>query len=80
MGPRPRDVIRGRGLITVGDEQREVARGTAILIPAGAEHAIRHIGSEALDYVSATAPPFQADIDGDGWRPRYRRRPADREG
>jgi len=72
-------VIRGRGLMTVDGENNEVEAGTAILIPAGAEHAIRNIGSEPLEYISATTPPFPADIEGDRWEPGYepseRRRP-----
>lgn len=67
-------VVSGRGLMIVGDEEREVEAGASILIPAGVEHAIRNIGAEPLEYISATAPPFPADIDGDSWRPRYDRR------
>jgi mannose-6-phosphate isomerase-like protein (cupin superfamily) len=55
--------------MTIGDEQREVEAGTAVLIPPGAQHSIRNIGSETLEYVSATAPPFPAEIAGDRWRP-----------
>jgi mannose-6-phosphate isomerase-like protein (cupin superfamily) len=73
-------VVRGRGLMIVGDEEREVEAGTAILIPAGAEHAIRNIGIEPLEYISATTPAFPADIDGDSWQPRYKQRAADDEG
>src|ERR687887_2249394 len=62
-------VFRGRGLMTVGGEQREVEAGTAVLIPPGAEHSIRNTGSEPLEYVSATAPPFPAEIAGDRWQP-----------
>jgi mannose-6-phosphate isomerase-like protein (cupin superfamily) len=67
-------LVRGRGLMIVEDEEYEVEAGTAILIPAGAEHAIRNIGAEPLEYVSATAPPFAADIDGDRWEPKYERK------
>jgi mannose-6-phosphate isomerase-like protein (cupin superfamily) len=73
-------VVRGRGLMTVDDEEREVEAGTAILIPAGAKHAIRNIGSEALEYVSATTPPFPADVDADIWQPRYEQTAAEDEG
>ena len=61
-------IIRGRGLMLVGDEEREVEAGTAILIPAGAEHAIRNVGLEPLEYVSATTPGFAAEVEGDTWR------------
>jgi mannose-6-phosphate isomerase-like protein (cupin superfamily) len=62
-------VIRGRGLMIVRGEEREVEAGAAILIPAGSEHAIRNIGTEPLEYISATTPPFPADIDGNTWQP-----------
>jgi mannose-6-phosphate isomerase-like protein (cupin superfamily) len=51
-------VIRGRGVMTVGDEQQEVDAGTMILVPPRTGHAIRNTGNEPLVYVSATAPPF----------------------
>jgi mannose-6-phosphate isomerase-like protein (cupin superfamily) len=59
--------------MTVDDEQREVEAGDAVLIPAGAEHAIRNIGSGPLEYVSVTTPPFPVQISGDTWQPGYER-------
>jgi mannose-6-phosphate isomerase-like protein (cupin superfamily) len=53
-------IVAGRGLMHVADEEREVGPGTMILVPKGASHAIRNVGSEELAYVSATAPPFDA--------------------
>jgi mannose-6-phosphate isomerase-like protein (cupin superfamily) len=73
-------IVRGRGLMIVDNEEREVEAGQAILIPAGAEHAIRNTGSEPLEYVSATTPPFPADIADDTWRPRHTRKAADGSG
>ena len=54
-------IIRGRGLMKVGDEEREVRPGTIVFVPAGTGHAIRSIGEEPLAYVSATTPPFDAE-------------------
>ena len=62
-------IVRGRGLMIVDDEQREVAEGTAVVIPPGAKHAIRNTGTEPLEYVSATAPPFPAEVANATWRP-----------
>jgi mannose-6-phosphate isomerase-like protein (cupin superfamily) len=73
-------IVRGRGLMIVDNEEREVETGMAILIPAGAEHAIRNTGTDPLEYISATTPPFPADIDGDSWQVSYERRAADDEG
>ena len=52
-------IVRGRGLMKVGDEEQEVAAGTLIFVPPQTGHAIRNIGGEPLVYVSATAPPFE---------------------
>src|SRR5919112_1161895 len=46
-------IVQGTGLMTVEHEKREVHRGTAVVIPPGAEHAIRSVGQETLVYVSA---------------------------
>ena len=51
-------VVRGRGLMHVGDEGTEVSSGTMIVIPPGQPHRIQSIGDEPLTYVSATVPPF----------------------
>lgn len=66
-------VVRGRGLMIVDDEALEIEAGSAVLIPAPAKHAIRNTGIEPLEYISATAPPFPAEISGDTWQPRYER-------
>jgi mannose-6-phosphate isomerase-like protein (cupin superfamily) len=62
-------IIRGRGEMTVGGETREVGEGTLVLVPPGHEHAIRNPGPDQLTYVSATAPPFSAEVSGDTWTP-----------
>ena len=57
-------IIRGRGLMKVGHEEREVSAGTLIFIPPGVGHAIRNVGDEPLTYVSATSPPFELPPSG----------------
>jgi mannose-6-phosphate isomerase-like protein (cupin superfamily) len=57
-------VVRGRGLMKVGEEEQEVRAGTLVLIPPGTSHAIRNTGSEPLVFVSATAPPFDLPPEG----------------
>ena len=51
-------IVRGRGLMRVGDEQQEVVAGTLVFVPPDTPHAIRNTGEEPLVYVSATAPPI----------------------
>jgi mannose-6-phosphate isomerase-like protein (cupin superfamily) len=70
-------VVRGRGLMIVDDEALEIEAGSAALIRAGAKHAIRNTGIEPLEYISATAPPFPAEISGDTWQPGYERSSGD---
>ncbi len=53
-------IVRGRGLMRVGDEEAEVRAGTLVYVPPGSGHAVRNTGEEPLVYVSATAPPFEA--------------------
>jgi mannose-6-phosphate isomerase-like protein (cupin superfamily) len=57
-------IIRGRGTMKVGGEEREVAAGTLVFIPPGTAHAIRNTGDDPLVFVSATAPPFALPPDG----------------
>ena len=52
-------IVRGRGVMRVGDEEREVEAGTLVLVPPRTGHSIRNTGEEPLVFVSATAPPFE---------------------
>lgn len=49
-------VLDGQGLMEIDGEEREVAPGDAILIPAGAWHQIRAI--QALRFLCCCAPPY----------------------
>lgn len=51
-------IVAGTGLMRVDNEEREVGPGMLVLIPPGAQHAIRNVGDTPLTYVSATSPPF----------------------
>jgi mannose-6-phosphate isomerase-like protein (cupin superfamily) len=51
-------VLRGRGLMTLGDEQREVRSGDGILIPPDSRHRIRNIGQEPLVFLCCCSPPY----------------------
>ena len=55
-------IVRGRGVMIVGDEEHEVEEGTMVFIPPGSAHAIRNTSSEMMSYVSATSPPFDQEI------------------
>jgi mannose-6-phosphate isomerase-like protein (cupin superfamily) len=49
-------VIDGTGRFRVGDEERVVSSGTAILAPAGASHAVRNPGPDRLMLLVLMAP------------------------
>jgi mannose-6-phosphate isomerase-like protein (cupin superfamily) len=63
-------IVRGRGLMRVGGEEREVGPGALAFIPPGTMHSIFNTSSEVLTYVSATSPPF--DLDSLGASQEYR--------
>jgi mannose-6-phosphate isomerase-like protein (cupin superfamily) len=62
-------IVRGRGLMIVDDDERNVEAGDAILIHPGRVHAIRCANDQPLEYISATAPPFKAVITDGQWAP-----------
>jgi mannose-6-phosphate isomerase-like protein (cupin superfamily) len=62
-------VIEGSGRMIVDGEEADVTRGDMVCIPPHARHAIRNSGDRTLTYVSATAPPFPARVDGLTWQP-----------
>lgn len=49
-------LLEGRGLMEIDGDEREVAPGDAILIPAGAWHTIRAL--EPLRFLCCCAPPY----------------------
>jgi quercetin dioxygenase-like cupin family protein len=49
-------VVRGRGKMKVGDEERVVAAGDLIHIPPDTLHGIENASDEILTYVSAATP------------------------
>jgi len=54
-------ILRGRGVMEVGDEMEEVDEGTLVFIPPGSAHAIKNTTDDPLVFVSATSPPFDPD-------------------
>ncbi len=49
-------VLNGAGVFRIGDEERHVGSGYAVLAPAGASHAVRNPGSERLTLLVFMAP------------------------
>ena len=49
-------VVRGRGKMKVGDEERMVVEGDLIHIPSHTLHGIENLSDDVLTYVSAATP------------------------
>jgi mannose-6-phosphate isomerase-like protein (cupin superfamily) len=49
-------VLRGRGLFTVGDEQRTAEANMLVVAPAGIAHGVENTGDERLSLLVAIAP------------------------
>ncbi len=57
-------IVRGSGVMRVGDEFQEVGPGDLVLVPPGSGHSIRNTGSEPLVFVSAASPPPELPAGG----------------
>ena len=49
-------VLNGRGLFTVGDEQRTVEADMVVVAPAGVPHGVENTGNERLSLLVTIAP------------------------
>lgn len=52
-------LLRGRGRMRLGGEEREVAPGDGIAIPPGSRHQIRNTGKEDLVFLCCCVPAYQ---------------------
>ena len=51
-------VVSGRGLMTVGDETREVGAGDAVYVPRGQRHTLENTGDQPIKLLVACGPAF----------------------
>ncbi len=51
-------VVEGLGVMTVGDEQREVSAGDAIFIPRHHRHTLKNTGTEPIKLILVCGPAF----------------------
>ena len=56
-------ILSGRGLVSVGDESREVGPGDTVWIPAGIPQRIRNLGLETLEFLCACGPAYVRECD-----------------
>ena len=51
-------ILSGRGVMTVGDEKREVAAGDCIYVPRRSRHTLENTGAEPMKLLLACGPAF----------------------
>ncbi len=54
-------IMEGSGLMTVGNEQRQVEAGECIFFPSSARHGLENTGGTRLRYLSAASPSFRKE-------------------
>ena len=54
-------VTRGRGVMTLGDEEFAIAAGDSIAIAPGTPHRVRNTGAEVLHILCCCAPAYAHD-------------------
>jgi quercetin dioxygenase-like cupin family protein len=68
-------VLAGRALVRVGDDERELAAGETVLIPAGIPHGFTNATSDTLHVLAILAAPIfearyvEAERDSRRWGP-----------
>ena len=60
-------IVKGRGLMMIEDESKEVGPGDAIHIPANLKHGIKNTGDEVLEYLTANSPVFSKQYENELW-------------
>jgi mannose-6-phosphate isomerase-like protein (cupin superfamily) len=60
-------IVRGKGLMTIEDEKRQVSPGDAVYIPSNSVHGIRNIGDGALEYLTVNSPAFSREYEDRLW-------------
>lgn len=56
-------IIRGKGLMMIEAESKEVIAGDAVHIPSSLKHGIKNIGDGVLEYLTANAPVFSEQYE-----------------
>jgi mannose-6-phosphate isomerase-like protein (cupin superfamily) len=51
-------IVSGSGLMTVGDETREVEAGDAVYVPRGHRHTLENTGNQPITLLVACGPAF----------------------
>ena len=60
-------IIKGKGLMIIEEESREVSPGDAVYIPSNSKHGIKNNGDDILEYLTANAPVFSEEYEKTLW-------------
>jgi mannose-6-phosphate isomerase-like protein (cupin superfamily) len=60
-------IIRGRGLMVIEEETREVTAGNSVYIPPNKRHGIQNTGDDVLEYLTVNSPAFSEDYENGLW-------------
>jgi quercetin dioxygenase-like cupin family protein len=60
-------IIKGKGLMIIEEDTKEVVAGDAIYIPANKRHGIKNLGNEILEYLTANSPVFSEQYESTLW-------------
>jgi mannose-6-phosphate isomerase-like protein (cupin superfamily) len=60
-------IIKGKGLMTIDEETREITAGDPVYIPPNRKHGIKNIGTDVLEYLTANSPPFSEGYENAFW-------------
>ena len=60
-------IIKGKGLMILAGESKEVSEGDAIYIPQNNKHGIKNIGNTILEYLTANSPVFSKEYEDSLW-------------
>ena len=60
-------IIKGKGLMIIEEETREVTAGDAVYIPPNTKHGMKNIGNDILEYLTANSPVFSKQYENTLW-------------
>jgi mannose-6-phosphate isomerase-like protein (cupin superfamily) len=60
-------IIKGKGLMIIETDSKEVTAGDAVYIPSNLKHGIKNIGDDVLEYLTVNAPVFSEQYEGTFW-------------
>ena len=60
-------LIKGRGIMIIENETKEVTAGDAVYIPPNKKHGIKNIGNDFLEYLTVNSPVFSKQYENSLW-------------